>query len=402
MRKLARWLLLGLAFSIPWEYSLDLGPPFGNIARIVSLAALLAVAAAVLLAGRVRRLHPMHWLVLALLVWFAASYFWTVDAEATVVQVRAYLQVTMIAWFIWELTDSPEELRDLFRWYVAGCCVLAVLTFSNFLSPDVAYQIRFAAEGQDPNDVARFFDLGFPLAALVVSVESRWRDKLLVIGYMPLGLLGVLLTASRSGLIGAVIALAGCGLILTGKRWRAVIALALPAVLAVFWVVVPPGTLARIATISQALAWGDLNQRWNIWTAGWQAFTHAPFAGAGAGAFLSVTHLPPGATAHNTALAIAVEGGVAALLLAAAILVVAAASVLATRGAMRVGLATALVLWLVNSLVLATQESRATWLLLGVIAAAGRLAGQEPEHSAAAFPEPAQASPHGSVAVATE
>ncbi len=39
MRQAARVLLLIYVFTIPWEYSLDLGAPFGNIARMVGLLA---------------------------------------------------------------------------------------------------------------------------------------------------------------------------------------------------------------------------------------------------------------------------------------------------------------------------------------------------------------------------
>lgn len=41
MRRIAWFLLLIFAFAIPWEYSLDLGEPLGNIARIVGLLLLL-------------------------------------------------------------------------------------------------------------------------------------------------------------------------------------------------------------------------------------------------------------------------------------------------------------------------------------------------------------------------
>ncbi|MFZ0392844.1 MAG: O-antigen ligase family protein [Terracidiphilus sp.] len=402
MRALARWLLLGLAFSIPWEYSLDLGSPLGNVARIMGLALLLVMAPAVLQAGRMRRLHPLHWLVLALLAWSAVSYFWSVDSQATLAQVRGYVQETMIAWFVWELIDSPDQMRDLLRCYVAGSWVLAGLTIANFISPDAAGQIRFVAQGQDPNDVARFLDLGFPLGALLVNGHTRWGDKLLVLGYMPLGLLGVLLTASRSGLIAAVIALAGCGLMLARNRSRTVIAIALPAVLLAFWVAVPQGTTDRILSTPQALAGGDLNQRLSIWAAGWEAFARAPLVGTGAGTFLSATHLPLGVTAHNTALAIAVEGGVVALLAAAAVLALAAASVLAMQGIMRMGLGTALLVWLVNALVLSIQTNRATWLLLGTIVVAGRLAAEQPGELARVFPQPGAASEPAPLAVAAE
>ena len=126
-------------------------------------------------------------------------------------------------WLVWEFAERPQDLRDLLRAYVAGSWVLAVLTIGNFGSPAVEGQIRFMPEGQDPNDVARFLNLGFPMAALLFEGEPGWAGKLLAFGYLPLGFAGVLLTASRSGFVAALVALAGCGLIMARKHlaaWR--------------------------------------------------------------------------------------------------------------------------------------------------------------------------------------
>ena len=54
MRRIAWILLLIFVFAIPWEYSLDLGEPLGNIARVVGLLLLLVAIPAVLQAGRLR------------------------------------------------------------------------------------------------------------------------------------------------------------------------------------------------------------------------------------------------------------------------------------------------------------------------------------------------------------
>jgi hypothetical protein len=72
----------------------------------------------------------------------------------------------MVVWLVWEFAESAEDLRDLLRAYVAGSWVLAVLTMANLGSAAAiaAGQIRFVAAGQDPNDLARFLDLGFPFA----------------------------------------------------------------------------------------------------------------------------------------------------------------------------------------------------------------------------------------------
>jgi O-antigen ligase len=115
-----------------------------------------------------------------------------------------------------------------------------------------------------------------------------------------------------------------------------------------------------------------LNQRINIWIAGWDAFVKAPFVGTGAGSFVAAAGLAPIDTAHNTALSIAVSGGLIALFLASAIVAVALWAVVQTRGPLRLALGTALAVWLVTSLVATVEESRMTWLLLALIASCGR------------------------------
>jgi hypothetical protein len=250
MRKAAWGLLLLFVFAIPWEYSLDLGEPLGNVARIVGLLLLLVAIPAVLQAGRLRTLGPLQWMVLALYLWFCCSYFWTIEPQVTLLKLRAYFQEMMIVWLAWEFAESPADLRSLLRAWVAGSWVLAALTLANFASPEAiaAGQIRFAAYGQDPNDVARFLDFGFPLAALLFNSESRWPVRLLALGYLPLGFVAVLLTASRGGFLAAIIALVGCAALLGRGHARAVLAgvLALPAVAAALWFAIPMEPLSAL------------------------------------------------------------------------------------------------------------------------------------------------------------
>jgi O-antigen ligase len=388
VRRVVWTLLLLFAFAIPWEYSLDLGEPIGNIARIAGVALFLAAIPAVLLAGRLRTPGALQWLVLALFLWLCCSCFWTIEQQATLPRLRGYFQVMMAVWLVWEFAESPEDLRDLLRAYVAGSWALAALTVANLASPEAAGHIRFVAEGQDPNDVARFLDLGLPMAALLLDGESRWPGKLLAFGYLPIGLVGVLLTASRGGFMAGLVALAGCALLMIRSRVRGsgAAALSLPVIAAGFWFLVPHETLLRIATIPEQLKGGDLNYRLNIWQAGWQAFVHAPFFGSGAGTFVNAARLAQADTAHNTALAIVVEGGIFALILAAAIVAISARSVMKTKGPVRIALATALLVWVVTSLVATIEESRTTWLLLALISVAGRLAAEDPAGLEGCFP----------------
>jgi hypothetical protein len=381
MRRVAWALLLILVFTIPWEYSLNLGEPFGHVARIAGVLLLLAAVPAVLQGGRVRQLGPIQWLVLAFYLWMCASYFWTIAPDVTLEKLRGFFQEMMIVWMVWEFAESPEDVRGVMRAYVAGAWVLALLTLGSLLSGSVVVdQIRFVAEGQDANDMARYLDMGLPMAALLLTCERGRIARMVAGGYLPLGVIAVLVTASREGFVAALIALAGCGLLLYRRYRRSVVgAIAMLPVLAVgLSLIVPHGTFERLATIPEELNRGDLNQRWNIWHAGWQAFVHAPLVGTGAGSFVSAAGLSPVDTAHDTALSILADGGLVALLLAVAIVALTVRELVRMRGPLQLALATVLVGWMTTSLVATVEENRSTWLLIGMIAAAGRMAVESP------------------------
>jgi O-antigen ligase len=388
VRRIAWALLLVLAFAIPWEYSLDFGEPFGNVARLAVIGIILMLIPAILDRGQLRTPGALQVLGLVLLVWFCLSSFWSIDPVETVRQLRGYLQEIVIVWLVWELVDTSTDLRYLLRAYVAGAGVLALLTIFNFVAASTPDQVRFVAQGQDPNDVARFLDLAFPLAALLAGSETGWVRKLLAAAYLPLGIFAILLTASRSGLVSAAIALTGCAALLlrTNRRGFAVSLSILPVLMAAAWIAVPLQTLARLATLPDELIRGDLNQRADIWAAGWQAFVGAPLLGYGAGSFVAAAGVAPIDTAHNTVLVLLVEGGVVALLIATAIAVFSTALLFQLRGPLRIALGAALLAWMVSSLVGTVQQNRATWLLLGIIAGTARLLVEEPAALELAFP----------------
>src|SRR5579863_4332722 len=106
MRRVAWGLLLVFVFTIPWEYSLDLGAPFGNIARITGLLLLIAAVLAVLQARRFSRPRPLQWLTLAFFLWFCCSLFWAMAPAESLIKLRGYFQETMIVWLLWEFGES--------------------------------------------------------------------------------------------------------------------------------------------------------------------------------------------------------------------------------------------------------------------------------------------------------
>ena len=384
MQRAVRWLIVLFAFCVPWEYSLDLGEPWGNPARLAGLALLLVAIPAMLARGRLRNPEALQWLTAALFLWFCCTAFWSRDLAETLLRLRGYVQEMAIVWIAWEWVEAPEELRGLLKAILLGSWVLALLTVADAVGlsgADVA-QTRFAAVGQDPNDVARFLDFAFPVAALLVTWDNKRLLRIAAIGYFPLGFVAVLLTASRGGFLTAVVALAGCGILFFRSSFRGMvwIGLAMPVIAAVLWFAMPEATLERLATIPAQLAGGDMNQRLNIWEAGWRAFARAPIVGHGAGSFVAAAGVAEGDTAHNTALALAVEDGIVGVGVMTWILVILLRESWSLVGSLRIALLSSLAVWCVSSLAGTLAESRMTWLIFSLIAVAGRL-GREGKHA---------------------
>jgi O-antigen ligase len=382
MRRVTWILLLVLAFAIPWEYSLEFGVGWGNIARVVCLMAAASASASVLQSGKMRTPGLLLGCVLALYLWICCSYFWSIMPVLTAVKMRGFLQEMVIVWLVWEFTESAEDLRALMRAYTAGNWVLALLTVVSFAAARAAgaEQVRSAAEGFDPNDAARFLVLGFPFAALLFESERRFVLRWLAVLYLPVGLVAVLLTASRTGIILAGIGLTGCGWMLARRHLKGVVisVVSLPVVWGAVWLAVPHSILDRLSSIPAQIQSMDLNQRWTIWESGWRAFGHSPIVGTGAGSFASASGLNLLDTAHDTALSILADGGLMALALFGAVVFLAVQAMTRTRKSIRGCFGVASLILFVASLVATVEENRASWFLIGLIAAARQISESDP------------------------
>ena len=142
---------------------------------------------------------------------------------------------------------------------------------------------------------------------------------------------------------------------------------------------VPGESLERLATIPEQLGSSDLNDRVSIWTSGWHAFTQAPWCGYGAGSYPVASGLAAGDTAHNTAMAVLVTGGLIAFSLCVGILVVVGLAIVRTKGSVRIALGTTFAVWLLTAVVGSVEGNRTTWLLFALIAVAQRSTRQQPE-----------------------
>lgn len=373
---LTRWLILAYVFAVPWEYSLDLGEPWGNIARVIGLLLIATAVLAALERGSFQRWQPLQWLILLFMFFWVLSALWSLDSATTVEKIRGILQTNVMALVIWEFSTEPQDLCNLLRAVTAGSLVLAALTILNFTNPS-AYavdQLRYVAVGQDPNDVARFLDLVLPLAACSLRLEKTALWRLPALCYLPFGLLAVLLTASRGGAVAASCALLGAAIVLSyGHARRAFIAAPFIAAIALaLFALVPEGSLARLATLRDELLFGSLNGRVAIWSRGVEAYTSAPWLGQGAGTFVLAAHTANEDTAHNTPLTMLVTGGLVGFSISLAIGWFALRKALENHGYIRIAMVTTLLTLLLASLVGTIEENRITWVVLAILSISTR------------------------------
>jgi O-antigen ligase len=311
---LAYCFLLALTFAIPWENSIII-PGIGTIGRLIGLVTAALGVFAILLRGRLRHPATFHYLSAAFVGWSGLTLMWTVDLPATMERVFRVVQGAALPWLVWELAPSPGRRRGLLQAYVLGAYVSAMDTISHYRSGISTHEAtgRFSAEGFNPNDLGFLLVLALPMAwHLGITYRSpimRWLNRV----YLPLGMVAILLTGSRSSLVTSVLAMALVPLTFTRLKigMQAGVAAALAVAVVATIKVVPATTWQRLATTGQEIESGTLNERRVIWEAGLQVFARHPIGGIGAGAFPTavVPFLGYKKTPHNTYISILVDQG---------------------------------------------------------------------------------------------
>lgn len=326
MNSVAHALLLMLAFVLPWEDSMVL-PGIGSIGRLFSVLLLAASSLALLVPGGIRLRRPSLFLLLALgfVLLSCISLLWSLDPSSTLVQLAIRLQLFLLVFFIWQLVDSPGRRLAVMQAYVLGCCVAALNAVLNYATGSEAVYQRYSASGTDPNEFATILALGIPMAWLIVlSGRHRplfWPTLLSI----PLAVFGVLLTSSRGGALVTLAALACIPLTIAALPRRRRTAVWLVAAMGMSGLALAgpqladflSSSLTRLASTSRELSSGTLNERSEIWSAGFRLLEGHVLRGVGAGAFPEAVAPLVGdpKVAHNTFISILVELGPLGLLI---------------------------------------------------------------------------------------
>jgi O-antigen ligase len=381
-----------LAFCFFWAFvwllpSEEHFPLLGGflLSRWVGLGALFLTLLRIVATMRMRRPGVLHYLMAATVVWAGMSLAWSLDPDSTISRIVTYLQLLVMVWMIWVFATTAQRVRSLLLAYVLGSCAPALSTVRDFFGgrnltveyAEMGYTVwdtaRYAAAGINANDLGLLLALGVPMALYLLA---RSRSKIIVmVCWLQLALASTatLLTGSRGGMISLAVAFSMFPLIVPAMpRLRKRLSMAMLAgVLAGSAYIVPPQTWDRLLKVGSELTGGTLTHRTLIWAAGWDVFREHPLLGVGSGAYpASVqTRLDIAIVAHNSFLSVLVELGVIGALLLAGLLgsmFYSAARLPYLEKWLWIVL---LLTWTVGASSLTWEYRKATWFLLGMLAA---------------------------------
>ncbi|MGH7513464.1 MAG: O-antigen ligase family protein [Gemmatimonadales bacterium] len=315
----ALWLFI---FSLPWE-SIIRVPGVAIVSRATGGLALAIALFAVASTARVRRWHPLH-VAAFLFVISAACGLFMLSSDRLPAKFWTFVQLFLVLFMIWELATSWRRVVGLFGAYVLGAWVSSVATVLLYRRQGEQLR-RFAAGGADANDLAMTLVLALPMAWYLSIVARqrflRWACR----GYLLIGLVSILLTGSRGGMLASIVALTIVPLSMTKlsprKLATALTILLIGGGLAAAYV--PEKIVNRLATTQSEVEDLRLGGRFKLWVAGIRAFVYKPMMGYGSGGFVRAITPQLGSeslVAHNSYLSVLVEEGVVGLTLYLAML----------------------------------------------------------------------------------
>jgi O-antigen ligase len=372
LRDLASFLLILLAFTIPWEDQF-LFERIGTLCRGVGIAAFGLGLLAVFMNAPTRIPRPVHLVLLLFVLWISLTSLWTVDQEATLTAVKTYVQLLLMVWLILEFAPNRRLQLHLLRAYVLGSYVSAAGTIFSYVSDSSTYWERHVAAGFDPNDLCLILALSIPMSFYLMVVEpAGFRGWLWRLHPAPV-LFAALLTASRGGFLSicAALLIVPCmfAKLPTGSKIL-VPAVGLALLIAVFaWL--PGPVVERLSSLPEEMRATTFGLRGGIWRAGWEVFRQHSLAGVGIGAFATAVQpvLGEATVAHNAFLTVLVETGIIGFFLLATALCLLLQSLIRLDTIGRRFWLVVVVTWFIGANALSWAHRKPTWFLIGLLAA---------------------------------
>jgi O-antigen ligase len=316
-------------------------------------------------------------------VWNAVSVFWSADAGKTMTHILTWTQTLVFVYILWDLYTTRAALLAGLQAFILGEFVVVGTAVVNFLSGRefYAHEERFSAAAEiNPDGFAFIVVLGVPIAWYLAISDSESRSgrllRILNCAYVPIALLGIALSGTRTALIAAIpgmlFGLASLTRTRVSKRLAIFLFVGL-SVLALTPYVDSLPSFQRLGTTASALADGDFQGRADIWRQGLASFQEHPLLGVGSNMYRSINNLHK--VAHNSFLSVLVEVGLVGFTLFGLILVITIVQAMGqTRWDSRLWM-TVLLVWAIGASSLTWEHRKTTWLFMSLVAVSATLHG---------------------------
>ncbi len=260
-------------------------------------------------------------LLLVLLGCTILSSFFAVHSNAvSFSQNVIFAKIILFYLLVINLVTNPRELNG-FIWVILFCCALASLeAIRIYRYYGYARIDTVGGTHREANYLAATLVLALPLAFHKIGSRKMW-ERLAGIALVPLLMVGVILTGSRSGTLGMATVL---GLLAWRFRRRRLSMAVLVVIVALAVVAAPAHYWSRTSTIVDYQEERAAESRIQLWNAGLRMFMDYPLTGVGQGNFIWIspkyTHnyyriwTGQGYVAHNIFIQFLAEGGLQALL----------------------------------------------------------------------------------------
>ncbi|HEX6545503.1 MAG TPA: hypothetical protein VF023_04285, partial [Bryobacteraceae bacterium] len=204
---LSLFFVAALMASVPLENCTVL-PAIGSIARLIGLVATGMVFLDAALKLGFRRWHAAHLPLVFFVIWSGWTYAWSVFPPFTEERIITNLQLLVLVWVIWQTVRNLRDLRIVLQGFVFGACCAAIWTMVNARDLHVYDDgIRFSGAGSDPNELGLTIVIGIVMAFYVSSTSPTSLKRILWLIPLPLCIVAVILTVSRSAFIETTLAL---------------------------------------------------------------------------------------------------------------------------------------------------------------------------------------------------
>jgi exopolysaccharide production protein ExoQ len=367
LHDLTYWLLLVLLFTVPWTGVAKIGS-VGTISRAWGIVVAGMAALTLLVEPPQRRFLDAHFLAIAYTAWGVASYYWSIEPQLSLRETGTAVQVLVLLLLMWEFAGGAQRQIGMMTAYVAGTSCTCVALLWHYIQ---GYDFRrYALTGTHPNDLAFTASLAIPLAWYLAEKVASRPARMLLRLYVPLAVVAVLLTASRSALFTTSLGLLMLPLA-SGRRpgKQLLVVLLVAGSLLGGWRLLPDLTKERVSTTQDELMEGDWNGRKQLWTAGLQILADHPLIGVGTQAVrVEIEALRAERKGvHNTYLSVAVEEGSIGLALFLLLLLAVGMGSLEARGLERRFAAVLFTTFLIGLIPRQWQHEKVTWIMLGLL-----------------------------------